>query len=72
MLYKILARVKEIIPGYYAFVKEDHLLDDDVQLEQERVNYDAENDVLKVFGLQKKFRRCLNYIRLFDSAMVFV
>ena len=45
-----------MIPGYYDFSKEDQLLDEDVQLEQERVNHDNENDVLKVFGLQKKFR----------------
>eukprot|EP00092_Neocalanus_flemingeri_P060351 GFUD01072319.1.p1 GENE.GFUD01072319.1~~GFUD01072319.1.p1 ORF type:complete len:1563 (-),score=388.51 GFUD01072319.1:54-4385(-) len=58
ILYKILASLKERIPGYYTFQNEEHLLDDDVQIEQERVNSnDAENDVLKVFGLQKKFRR---------------
>ena len=57
LLYKILAIVREMIPGYYVLSKEDQLLDEDVQLEQERVNHDNENDVLKVFGLQKKFRR---------------
>ena len=59
LLYKILAIVREMIPGYYVFSKEDQLLDEDVQLEQERVNQDNEDNVLKVFGLQKKFRRWL-------------
>jgi len=46
-----------MIPGYYQFEEDHQLLDDDVQQEQERVNNDSENDVLKVFGLQKKFRK---------------
>ena len=54
-----------MIPGYYAASKEDQLLDEDVQLEQERVNHDNENDVLKVFGLQKKFRRWVYQRKLF-------
>merc|ERR1719419_745946 len=49
--------IREIIPGYYQYEEDHQLLDDDVQQEQERVNNDSENDVLKVFGLQKKFRK---------------
>ena len=57
LLYALLAAVREMIPGYYTFDREDQMLDDDVQQEQERVNTESRSDVLKVFGLQKKFRR---------------
>jgi len=57
ILYKLLGFIKERLPGFYTFEKNDQMLDNDVQNEQERVNHDADNDILKVFGLQKKFRR---------------
>ena len=59
LLYKIVAALKEIMPGYYTFAGADEVLDDDVVTEQERVKNVNNADVLKVFGLQKKFRRFL-------------
>ena len=54
--------MKDKMPGYYKYqVDEDEepLLDEDVSNEQKRVstNFDTFHDVLKVFGLKKKFRK---------------
>ena len=61
ILYKILEFVKGWIPGYYKYNTDNDnpVLDDDVSEEQRRVtaNVESLSDVLKVFGLKKKFRR---------------
>ena len=61
ILYKILEFVKGWIPGYYKYKTDNDnpVLDDDVSEEQRRVtaNVESLSDVLKVFGLKKKFRR---------------
>ena len=62
ILYFILEMMRDKMPGYYKYqVDEDEepLLDEDVSNEQKRVstNFDTFNDVLRVFGLKKKFRR---------------
>ena len=52
-----MAVLKDIIPGYYTYQADREDLDDDVLREQERVVQENNSDVLRVFQLQKKFRR---------------
>ena len=59
LLFKVLEMAKSRIPGYYKYkVDIPAALDDDVFEEQKRVaiNSQPQEDVLKVFGLKKKFR----------------
>jgi len=56
-VYKIVALLRDIIPGYYTYQADHEDLDDDVLREQERVLQDNNSDVLRTFHLQKKFRR---------------
>ena len=59
LLYKLLEMAKTRMPGYYKYeVDTQSELDDDVCEEQRRVatNTQPQEDVLKVFGLKKKFR----------------
>ena len=61
LLYKVLEMAKNRMPGYYKYKVVDTQqadLDDDVTEEQKRVatNIQPQTDVLKVFGLKKKFR----------------
>ena len=60
LLYKVLEMAKNWMPGYYKYKVVDTQadLDDDVSEEQKRVatNIQPQTDVLKVFGLKKKFR----------------
>jgi len=54
---RIMAVLRDIIPGYYTYQVDHEDLDDDVLKEQERVVQENNSDVLRVFQLQKKFRR---------------
>ena len=59
LLYKVLEMAKSRMPGYYKYKVDTQTdLDDDVSEEQKRVaiNNQTGADVLKVFGLKKKFR----------------
>merc|ERR1719376_872412 len=57
VVYRIAAVLKDIIPGYYTYQADHEDLDDDVLKEQERVVQENNSDVLRVFQLQKKYRR---------------
>ena len=59
VLYKVLELAKSRMPGYYKYKVDTQAdLDRDVSEEQKRVatNTEPQADVLKVFGLKKKFR----------------
>ena len=60
MFFTFLEYVKGSIPGFYKYKEVAATLDDDVLAEQKRINegsFDSYNDVLKVYNLEKKFRK---------------
>ena len=60
VFFTFLEYVKGRIPGFYKYKEVAATLDDDVLAEQKRVNegsFDSYNDVLKVYNLEKKFRK---------------
>ena len=60
VFFTLLEFLKGKIPGYYKYTELQTPLDEDVVEEQQRINgrsFDSNNDVLKVYNLEKKFRK---------------